>query len=722
MKSLKKGFKISYDLKVRLMIRGRKHFGASFFLKERKRTAAWQRKDCAVRPDDKIDAIKGVGEKTTALFKRLNINTVGDLITYYPRDYETFEMPKYISQVKTPGVYALEVVVSNVKEFKKGRLSIISAVLSDTTGSMEVTWFNQPYLKNQLIPAYHFIFRGRVNKKGRKYVMEQPKFYKREQYLLLTRTLTPRYQLTANLSNNLVQKAVKSALTLADEIEESIPKQIKKKYNILKKSACLTEVHFPKDMDTLKEARRSLAFEEFYVYFLMLKDIASKKGRIESSFVVSDMSSEVEFVNSLPFSLTSDQKKVIDEIKGDLKSGYAMSRMVQGDVGSGKTVVAAFALLMMAKSGIQSCMMAPTEVLAKQHYETLNRLFSSFGIKIALLTGSLTVKERKGVLEKIENGDAMVVVGTHALITGDVKYHNLGLVITDEQHRFGVSQREKLFEKGKTPHVLVMSATPIPRTLALMVYGDMDISTIKQLPSERIRIKSCVVNEDYREASFKHIEKELESGHQIYVICPLVQMDEESSLKSVEEEYELFRERFEKYGVLKLHGRMKQDEKDSVMKAFEEKKAGILVSTTVIEVGINIPNATVILIEDADRYGLATLHQLRGRVGRGSAQSYCIYMTGRDDENTLKRLNILTESEDGFKIAERDLELRGPGDIFGFRQSGERNFKIGDIYSDAEVMALAIEAAKETSETERNKILTDLSQNGGNSLFAFFSV
>ena len=427
-------------------------------------------------------------------------------------------------------------------------------------------------------------------------------------------------------------------------------------------------------------------------------------------------------IRSLPYELTCDQKKVWGEIKSDLAGGKLMARLVQGDVGSGKTILAMLALLLTVKNGCQGCLMVPTEVLAKQHFDSAVKLLAPYGVRITLLVGSMTAKNKREAYEKMSNHETDVIIGTHALIQEKAQYARLGLVITDEQHRFGVKQRESLAGKGEEPHILVMSATPIPRTLAMMLYGDMDISVIKELPAERLPIKNCVVGTDYRETAYKFIEKQVMAGHQAYIICAMVEESEISDLENVTDYTERLKER---YGsdicIEALHGKMRAEEKNEIMERFASGEIQILVSTTVVEVGVNVPNATVMMIENAERFGLAQLHQLRGRVGRGSAQSYCIIMSGNGDEATMERLGILNKSNDGFFIASEDLRLRGPGDLFGIRQSGDMTFKIGDIYQDADCLKEADEAANRLKAEDRKQIMRDLCENGANDIFLFLN-
>ena len=670
---------------------------------------------------DRIDSVKGIGDKTRALFEKLNVNTVGQLLTYYPRDYETFSGPAPVASLQEGSIGVVEASVSRISETRAGgRMHIITCVATDPSGSIALTWFNQPYLKKQLSMGYRYIFRGKITRKGNQLRMEQPKFYKREEYARLQNVLQPVYPLTKGLTNNMVSKSMKQALSLAGELPEYIPSAIRREYGVLKRKNTLEEIHFPKSRETMLEARKSLVFEEFFLFSVYLRELAGSKESKTSDFIWKNATECDALINSLPYALTGDQKKVWEEIKTDLSSGKVMARLVQGDVGSGKTILAMLALLLTVKNGCQGCLMVPTEVLAKQHYDSAKKLLEPFGVKITLLVGSMTVKEKREAYEKMAAHETDVIIGTHALIQEKAEYATLGLVITDEQHRFGVKQREQLAGKGREPHILVMSATPIPRTLAMMLYGDMDISVIKELPAERLPIKNCVVGTDYRETAYKFIEKQLAAGHQAYVICAMVEESESSDLENVTEYSERLKERFGTTACVEaLHGKMKPEEKNSIMERFASEKIQILVSTTVVEVGVNVPNATVMMIENAERFGLAQLHQLRGRVGRGNAQSYCIIMSENTDEATMERLEILNKSNDGFFIASEDLRLRGPGDLFGIRQSGDMTFKIGDIYQDADCLKEANEAANRLNGEDRKQIMRELFENGANDIFLF---
>lgn len=670
---------------------------------------------------DSVDSVKGIGEKTRALFEKLDIMTVGQLLTWYPRTYETFREPGAIGALKEGETGVIEASVSKITETRtKSRMTVLTCVAKDPSGTILLTWFNQPYLKKSLSMGYRYVFRGKVTRKNGSLRLEQPKIYKREEYRQLQNVLQPVYSLTKGLTNNLVSKSMKQALTLAGELPEYIPADIRKTYGVGKRKHTLEEIHFPKSRETMLEARKSLVFEEFFLFSVFLRELAGQKNERSSDIVMKKAEVCEELLASLPYELTGDQKKVWKEIEADLTGGRLMVRLVQGDVGSGKTILALLALLMTVKNGYQGCLMVPTEVLAKQHYETAEKMLGKYGVRTTLLVGSMTAKEKREAYERMAAHETDVVIGTHALIQEKAEYAKLGLVITDEQHRFGVKQRERLAGKGSQPHILVMSATPIPRTLAMMLYGDMDISVIKELPAERLPIKNCVVGTEYRETAYRFIEKEVAAGRQAYIICAMVEESETSELENVVDYTEQLKERFGgRISVAALHGKMKPEEKNGIMERFASGDIQVLVSTTVVEVGVNVPNATVMMVENAERFGLAQLHQLRGRVGRGAHQSYCIIVSSVTDEDTMERLNILKNSNDGFFIASEDLRLRGPGDLFGIRQSGDMSFKIGDIYQDAELLKEANEAANSLTAAKRAEIMDAMCQNGAKEVFIF---
>lgn len=647
-----------------------------------------------------IREIKGIGEKTEKLFEKLNIYTAGDLLRYYPRGYDVYEEPVPVSEVEEGKICTVTgAIFGRVQVAGNRRLPVTMLHVRDLTGTLKAVWFRMPFLRNTFAGGGAVTLRGRVVRKGRELVMEQPEiFYPPQKYEEKSGTLQPIYGLTKGLTNNGVSKAVGQVLKNLDLSREVLPEDLRMKYGLAEYNYALRGIHFPEDKEVYFHARKRLVFEEFLAFILSLQRLKDSNQRMENNYVM-DVDEKVEkLIDELPFSLTGAQRKVWGEIAGDLASDTVMSRLVQGDVGSGKTIVAVLALLNTALHGYQAAMMAPTEVLARQHYESITKLLEEYEIpvKVELLTGSMTAKEKRRAYDRIECGYARIIIGTHALIQSAVNYDCLALVITDEQHRFGVKQREAFAGKGGMPHVLVMSATPIPRTLAIILYGDLDISVIDELPANRLPIKNCVVDTGYRKTAYTFMKKEIAAGRQCYVICPMVEESEQLEAENVQDYGAMLQEEMgPDIRVACLHGKMKPALKDEIMEAFGRNEIQILVSTTVIEVGIDVPNATVMMIENAERFGLAQLHQLRGRVGRGKHQSYCIFMSASRAEETKERLSILRDTNDGFKIASEDLRLRGPGDLFGIRQSGLLNFRLGDVFQDAKILQMANEAADE---------------------------
>ena len=644
-----------------------------------------------------IRTLKGVGEKTAALFEKLHVYTAEELVSYYPRDYEQFSVPVPLDQAPVEEVTAVEGrLAGNVATRHVRGLSLTTFDVSCEGGSLHMTYFNMPYLKNSLKRGQPYIFRGCLHRRKDRYVMEQARIYKPEEYGKLTDCMQPRYATTKGLTNNAITKAVKQAIGLVDLSEDPLPERIRAEEGFPSYREAVEQMHFPTGRESLLAARRRLVFDEFFRFILALRTMRESNERMKSLRPMIEVAQTERLIEALPYRLTKAQQKVWAEIRADLTSEYAMNRLVQGDVGSGKTILAFLSLVMCAANGYQGAMMAPTEVLARQHYESLMKLNTEYGLQIhpVLLTGSVGAKDRREIYAQIESGEADIVIGTHALIQEKVVYKSLSLVITDEQHRFGVRQRETLAEKGSSVHVLVMSATPIPRTLAIILYGDLHISVLDELPADRLPIKNCVVNTSYRNTAYKFIEKEVAQGSQVYVICPMVEEGEEQELEDVASYAKKLKSALpDSIRVETLHGRMRPAEKTRIMEAFGAHHIDVLVSTTVIEVGINVPNATVMLVENAERFGLAQLHQLRGRVGRGDKQSYCIFISKSERPETMERLKILNESNDGFYIAGKDLALRGPGDLFGIRQSGDLQFALGDIYRDAAVLQSASEWA-----------------------------
>lgn len=640
--------------------------------------------------------LKGIGEKTQKLFQKLNIATLGDLLSTYPKDYEIFQDPVKInclSPGETSAVYAAVSEIPNEKKVRK--LSILNVNVTDGTGELKLTFFNMPFLKKVLRQGGFYIFRGTIQSHGNTYYMEQPKIFSLNDYIAQSNRLIPKYSLTKGLTNQIFRKAVKQALDKYTFEEEFYPKEFAEKYGLIEEKKAIETIHFPNNMESLAAARKRLVFDEFFSFLFGLRQNRKYNEGLKNEYQMFETADTVRLLEQLPFPLTKAQKRVWQEIREDMGSPYCMNRLIQGDVGSGKTILAILALLMVAANGFQGALMAPTEVLAVQHYENVCDYIKQYGVhlKPVLLVGSMTSKEKKDAYEKIASGEANLIIGTHALIQSKVKYKSLALVVTDEQHRFGVHQREALAGKGENPHILVMSATPIPRTLAIILYGDLKISVIDELPTNRLPIKNCVVNTSYRSKAYQFIANQVKEGRQVYVICPQVEEGELEDLENVVDYTEKLRSVLPTdIQISYLHGKMRPVDKNRIMEEFASHSIDVLVSTTVIEVGINVPNATLMMVENAERFGLAQLHQLRGRVGRGEYQSYCIFVCTQEKEDTMERLQILNKSNDGFFIASEDLKLRGPGDMFGIRQSGEFSFRMGDIYSDAAVLKLASEA------------------------------
>ena len=647
--------------------------------------------------DDGIITVKGIGDKTASLYSKLGINTIGDLIRYYPRTYKTYSQPVPVSEAAEGETVAVLCKIVTFIETKKGRrLTITSLTASDGTGAIRMVWFNSPFIANILRKGETYVFVGNIKVKGSMRIMEVPEYYTQFNYQKQISTWQPIYNLTAGLTNNAIKKSLLTVKPLINSMKDPLPDDIREKYGLMGLSEALEEIHFPENEEKLKMAVRRLAFDEFLEFLLNVRKMREENVAIsnEHPLTKESINKADSFIAGLPYELTQGQKSAVEDIIADMSSEHVMNRLIQGDVGSGKTIVAAIALYMNALSGYQGALMVPTEVLAKQHFNDLSKLFKPLKVKCALLTGEVSVKEKRLIYKDIEEGKVDIVIGTHALIQDVVKYKNLGLVITDEQHRFGVKQREKLHDKGDMPHTLIMSATPIPRTLAIILYADLDISVIKDMPAGRKRIKNCVVGTDYRPSAYKFITEQVRSGHQAYVICPMVEDSEKLDAENVIDYADELRDNLGNgIRIEVLHGKMKDALKNEILERFINKEIDVLVSTTVIEVGINNPNATVMMIENAERFGLAQLHQLRGRVGRGDAQSYAIFINVKKTEETKDRLKCMEESNDGFYIAAQDLKLRGPGDFFGVRQSGELNFHIADIYNHADMLKLAQEVS-----------------------------
>lgn len=644
--------------------------------------------------------LKGVGEKTEKLFQKIGITTAEELLRYYPRTYDIYEEPVEIASAEEDKTVSIRATIATGIYINQIRnLQVLTTTVADASGRLPVAWFNAPYLRGTLKKGSVFILRGKIIRKKGRPQMEHPEIFTPAAYEEIIHSMQPVYGLTKGLSNKMITKLVHQILDTRPLHGEYLPEEIRERYQLADANYAIRTIHFPKKMQELLTARKRLVFDEFLLFVLAIQLLKEKTEEAPNTFSMKPVWTTEEIIEGLPYDLTGAQKNVWHEIERDLSGHKLMSRLVQGDVGSGKTVIAFLAMVLSAENGFQSALMVPTEVLANQHYEGFLRLMEEQNIASChpvLLTGSTTARQKREIYQKIADGEVNVIIGTHALIQERVEYKNLGLVITDEQHRFGVRQREALTTRGNPPHVLVMSATPIPRTLAIILYGDLDISIIDELPAKRLPIKNCVVGTSYRPKAYSFIEKQVQMGRQAYVICPMVEESEGLEAENVTDYARKLQEILP--GEIKveiLHGKMKPKEKNRIMEAFASGEIQVLVSTTVVEVGVNVPNATVMMVENAERFGLAQLHQLRGRVGRGEHQSYCIFIQGNNEENTSKRLKILNESNDGFYIAGEDLKLRGPGDLFGIRQSGLMEFKIGDIYNDAGILKNASEAAGE---------------------------
>ena len=636
--------------------------------------------------DQSIETLKGIGEKTAKLFEKVGIRTIDDLLHYYPKGYDTYGEPKAIGELSEDETSAVEgFLKSGATGVHINGLSIVQATISDMTGKLRLVWYHMPYLKNTLRPDSHFIFRGRVIRKKNGLTMEQPQMFKPEAYEELLSSMRPVYAQTKGLGNKTITSAVEQALAIRTLERDYLPASLRISNELAEYNFAIEHIHFPANEEDLRFARKRLVYDEFFFFLLAVRHLKEKRQNIRSPFHVEKQEECRRLLKDLPYRLTNAQLRTLEEVLGDLKSGSVMNRLIQGDVGSGKTIIAVLALLAVCENGYQGALMVPTEVLARQHYESVAELFAAHGVekKVILITGSMTAKEKRLAYEKVASHEADITIGTHALIQEKVVYDNLALVITDEQHRFGVAQREMFGNKGQMPHVLVMSATPIPRTLAIILYGDLDISVIDELPANRLPIKNCVVDKSYRPRAYRFIENEVKNGRQAYVICPMVEESEMIEAENVLDYTKALRENLPGIRVEYLHGKMKGKEKNKIMEEFAAGNIQVLVSTTVIEVGVNVPNATVMMIENAERFGLAQLHQLRGRVGRGDKQSYCIMVNASGNKEKNRRLEVLNKSNDGFYIASEDLKLRGPGDLFGIRQSGDLEFQLADIYTDA---------------------------------------
>ncbi len=652
-----------------------------------------------------LTQLKGVGEKTAQLFASRGIGTVGDLLDFYPRDYDWFAAPVTADQLKAGETASVVLTILGVgRTAYAGRYRITSFRAADATGAVRLTYFNMPYLAKTLQAGTIHVFRGMVRKfQNGNLQLEQPSVYSPAEYEKLQNTYLPRYSLTRGMKNGQVQKLVAKALASCSLPEDYLPEEDRKRLSLMEEREAAAKIHFPGNKDELIAARNRKVFDEFLSFLLTIRRQKKTELSLVNTRPMSPSAETERLIGALPYELTDSQKRAWKEIEADLTGDRVMNRLLQGDVGSGKTILAFLALLLCAANGRQGALMAPTEVLAEQHGKDLCRMTEEYGLPLhpVLLTGAVTGKARKKVLEEIRSGKANVIIGTHALIQAPVEYHDLGLVITDEQHRFGVRQRETLAGKGEETPVLVMSATPIPRTLSIILYGDLQVSRLTELPKNRLRIKNLAAPASERGKIYRFILSKLSEGRQAYVICPAVEENGMEQMENVTDYAENLRKTLPAtVRIAELNGRMKPSEKNRIMDAFAAHETDLLVSTTVIEVGINVPNATCILIENAERFGLSQLHQLRGRVGRGQWQSYCIFLYSETLKEKPRRLAILEKTNDGFEIAEQDLKLRGPGDLFGVRQSGEMGFHLADIYEDADILTKASAYADEILERD----------------------
>lgn len=656
--------------------------------------------------EKEIQYIKGVGEARAKSLNKLGIYNLEDLITYYPRNYEDRGKSRPLSDVMEGEevlIKARVVTPMQVIRTRNKKMTICKIIVSDGTDVCEIVWYNQPYLKQTLKTGMEYSFFGKISKKSGHIEMISPVFDK-EGLQNNTGKIIPLYPLTYSISQNQIRKIIENGLNLVkNTLKETMPEYILKEYNLVDINTAINEIHFPKNFESFEKARRRLAFEELLIMQLLLLNLKNQTLQKEQGIAFDKNIKMSDIINTLPFKLTKAQLRALEDIDRDMEQDKVMNRLLQGDVGSGKTIVAIISAYKAVKSGYQMAIMAPTSILASQHLESFREVLEPFGIKCELLISNITAKKKREIIEKIKTGEIDVVIGTHSILQDNIEFKNLGLVITDEQHRFGVNQRKIISEKGKNVDKIVMTATPIPRTLALILYGDLDISVIDELPPNRQKIDTFAVSLAMEDRVNGFIKKQIEEGRQAYIVCPLVEESEEINAKSVLELFEKYQKQtFSEYRVAYLHGKLKQKEKDQIMEELKNGEIDILISTTVIEVGVNVPNASVMVIQNAERFGLAALHQLRGRVGRGEYKSYCILKYQGSSDNIRQRMKVMQDTNDGFVISEKDLELRGSGEFFGTKQHGIPEFKVANLFEDMDILKQAQNLAIKILDKDKN--------------------